>query len=81
MVTKKVSEKEVPRRPKRKPSIWFVIVSRTFSVVWGVADIYLWKGVWDGVDCFLADGGKDWNIAVGTLTIGVVTLTLAGNQL
>ena len=55
-------------------------MSRIFSVVWGFADIYLWKGIWDGVDCYLAEEKKDWNIAAATLTIGVLILGFTGDQ-
>ena len=29
--------------------------SRMFSLIMGFSDIYYWKGLWDGVDCLLAD--------------------------
>ena len=67
------------KKYKPIPSIWFMIMSRIFSVIWGFADIYLWKGIWDGVDCYFAGGKKDWAVAATTFTVGLIILTLAGN--
>jgi hypothetical protein len=58
-----------------------MITSRIFSVIWGFSDVYMWKGIWDGVDCFFAEGEKDWIIAASTLSIGVVILTIAGENI
>ena len=63
------------------PTVWFMITSRIFSVIWGFSDVYMWKGIWDGVDCFFAEGEKDWIIAASTLSIGVVVLTIAGENI
>ena len=63
------------------PTVWFMVTSRIFSVIWGFSDVYMWKGIWDGVDCFFAEGKKDWVIAASTLSIGVVILTLAGENI
>ena len=56
----------------------FVAVSRIFAVVWGFADIYLWKSVWDGVDCAFDPDKKSVAQAVVTLTVGVFGLQLGG---
>ena len=64
------------------PSVWFTFISRLFSVVWGLADIYLWKGIWDGVDWFLCsdcgENHKDWTVAISTFSVGTIILILAG---
>ena len=60
------------------PSTWFMLVSRIFAVIWGFSDIYLWKGLWDGIDCYFAGGEKDWTVAATTFAIGVTILTFAG---
>ena len=76
------SECKTPKRYDSMPSIWFTFISRLFSVVWGLADIYLWKGIWDGVDCFLCsecgENHKDWVVAISTFSIGTIILILAG---
>ncbi len=46
-----------------------------FSVVWGIADIYLWKGIWDGVDCWC---GRNEVTATATLIGGIVALVALG---
>ena len=51
-----------------------------FSLIWGFADVYMWKGIWEGVDCVLADGKKDWFVAIGTLTFGTACLIAAGKR-
>ena len=53
----------------------FVAVSRTFAVVWGFGDIYLWKAVWDGIDCAFT---KSVLTGTATLAIGVAGLQLGG---
>ena len=60
------------------PSTWFMLVSRIFAVIWGFSDIYLWKGLWDGIDCYFAGGEKDWTVAATTFAVGVIILTFAG---
>ena len=55
----------------------FVAVSRLFAVAWGFADIYLWKSVWDGINCLF---GKTFLTSISTLLIGIVGL-LAGGAL
>ena len=66
------------KKQKPIPSIWFMFLSRIFAVIWGFSDIYLWKGLWDGVDCYFSGGEKDWGVAATTFTVGIVILTLAG---
>ena len=76
------TEFKTAKRYDSIPSIWFMFISRLFSVVWGLADIYLWKGIWDGVDCFLCsecgENHKDWTVAISTFSIGAIILILAG---
>jgi len=50
--------------------------TRAFSTAWGLLDILLWKGVWDGVDCLT--GGRYWAVSVSTLAVGLSVLTAAG---
>ena len=66
------------KKYKPIPSIWFMLVSRIFAAIWGFSDIYLWKGIWDGVDCYFAGGEKDWKVAATTFAVGVIILTFAG---
>ena len=76
------TEFKTAKRYDSIPSIWFMFISRLFSVVWGLADIYLWKGIWDGVDCFLCsecgENHKDWTVAISTFSIGAIILIIAG---
>ena len=49
----------------------FVVISRLFSVFWGFVDIYYWKAVWDGVDCYF---GKSIETGTATLILGLMVL-------
>lgn len=51
------------------------LISRLFSVMWGLLDIALWKGLWDGVDHL---AGNHWSIPAVTLALGVTPLILTG---
>ena len=82
LVTNNENEKQIPKNFVERPTLWFMISSRIFSVIWGISDVYMWKGIWDGVDCYFAgaEEEKDWTIAATTLSIGVVILTFAGEN-
>ncbi len=41
---------------KRKNKVLTSFVTCAFSVVYGAADIYYWKGLWDGVNCWCGTG-------------------------
>ena len=75
-----VSQNKKTKNFIETPTIWFMITSRIFSVIWGFSDVYMWKGIWDGIDCFFSDGKKEWTIAATTVSIGVVILVLAGQN-
>jgi len=49
----------------------FYCVSRLFSLVWGFCDIYMWKGVWDGLDCIF---GMNYVSAIVPFVIGTMIL-------
>ena len=49
------------------------IMRHMFSLVWGSADIIMWKGLWDGYDHW---AGRAELQALVTLSTGLVTLTL-----
>ena len=54
------------------PGSWRHVVGRhVYSVVYGVLDILLWKGVWDGYDHYAGHGPLQ---AVLSLSLGVITL-------
>ena len=53
-------------------SIRHALIRHVFSFCWGVADIFLWKGIWDGYDNYF---GLDIYQAVVTLSIGLFVLT------
>ena len=48
-----------------------VIVRHVYSVVYGLLDILLWKGVWDGYDQYAGHGPLQ---ATVTLSLGVAAL-------
>ena len=77
-VTTDVNVSVNQKKYKPMPSIWFMILSRIFAIIWGFSDIYLWKGIWDGIDCYFAGGEKDWTVALATLATGIIVLTIAG---
>lgn len=52
----------------------FVLVSRVFMFVWGFLDIFFWRGLWDGVNCWI---GYTKLVSACTLGIGVIVLIAA----
>ena len=50
-----------------------VTVRNLYSIVYGILDILLWKGVWDGYDEWAGHG--EWQ-ATSTLVMGLMVLTL-----
>ena len=48
-----------------------------FRIVWGFLDIYMWKGLWDLIDCDCVFG-KKLEVGVITMSIGLVILTIFG---
>ena len=53
---------------------WAGAARAAWSLVWGLADILLWKGLWDGVDHWAGWGCAQ---ATATLAIGITGLTLS----
>ena len=51
------------------------ITYRSFAIIWGFSDIYLWKGIWDGVDWAFNKGVVQ---GTSTLCLGFIALTFAG---
>jgi hypothetical protein len=47
------------------------IIRHVFSVIWGIADVIMWKGVGDGVDHMFGHGLSQ---SVVTFTIGLIIL-------
>lgn len=50
-------------------------ISRVFSVVLGLFDIYYWKGLWDGINCVIE---LKWYISLATFLIGSIGLIILG---
>ena len=55
-------------RPK---SAAFIAISRLFAIIWGIADIYLWKAIWDGVNCTFPS-----NAVTGSCTFVIAVIGL-----
>lgn len=47
------------------------MVSKTFSVLWGILDVTYWKGVWDGINLWV---GTEIQVPSLTLVIGMLFL-------
>ena len=52
------------------------LLSKLFSIIWGVLDVTYWKGVWDGLNLWL---GTEILVPTITLILGMVTLVLLGS--
>ena len=50
------------------------IVRHVFSLIWGICDVIMWKGLWDGVDHWFGYGLHQAGV---TLFIGLSTLTVS----
>ena len=53
----------------------FIAAARIYAVVWGFADIYLWKSIWDGINCLF---GKNELTGTATMLIGMFGLQVGG---
>lgn len=74
-----ISRRLSKRAASGRRSIALFFASHLYSIAYGVADIWMWKAVWDGTDCVIVDlVGSKWVVASCTLSIGALTLTLAG---
>ncbi|XP_023335090.1 uncharacterized protein LOC111706445 [Eurytemora carolleeae] len=49
------------------------LATRIYSVLWGITDIMLWKGVWDGLDLV---AGIHWQVSLSSLSVGVIILSV-----
>ena len=54
-------------------SVKHSVMRHAFSLVWGVADIFLWKGLWDGVDHWFGHGIPQ---AITTFSLGLLILSI-----
>ena len=52
------------------------LLSKLFSIMWGVLDVTYWKGAWDGMNLWL---GTDILVPTITLLLGIITSVLLGS--
>eukprot|EP00095_Tigriopus_kingsejongensis_P005979 maker-scaffold48_size466083-snap-gene-2.10 protein:Tk05979 transcript:maker-scaffold48_size466083-snap-gene-2.10-mRNA-1 annotation:"conserved hypothetical protein" len=57
-------------------TLWHKSLTRVFNLGSGIIEIYMYKGVWDGIDCY-THAESVWAASV-LLAIGISTLALCG---